>query len=720
MSFALDALEPRQMSTPRAAPLSMPDQDLGAAHKVRFARTAWSTRLARFVTFGGALALTAYATYQMFVVVSLSTVTALQWITVALFCVTFAWIALAATNALAGLAFGGAWRRKSLPGRVPTSRTALLMPVYNEDPAQTFAALHAMGASLADLGAGRSFEIFVISDTTDPEVWIKETAAYHALRNALHGKMAVWYRRRHDNRGKKAGNVRDWVTRWGARYDHMIVLDADSVLSAETLVTLACEMEADQGCGILQTVPSLYRGRTLLGRLQQFATAVYGPIVARGIAAWQGEDGNYWGHNAIIRVQAFAAAAGLPTLPGKRPFGGDILSHDFVEAALVRRAGWSVRMASGLEQSWEEPPPSLLDVAARDRRWAQGNLQHFSILSARGLRWPNRAHFLIGIMSYLASPIWLFLILVGIVITAQTTTVGFDYFPDEFSLFPRWPIFDSERMITLLVLTMTVLLLPKALGLLRAFGNERLRRTGVVKLFFGVLLETVLAALYAPVLMLVQSSQIWEILRGKDSGWARQAREHRTVAWRTLLRRHGWHTLFGLMLTLGLAWFSPSLLAWMSPLVAGLVLAAPLSRASGSSDLAAFLRRRGLLTIPEEIDPPQVIELRESFERRLRADLERVTFATLLQDDSSRIRHFSAVQAHAARPGEPPPHVDIEHLSAQYKIADADSIEDVLASLSADERLALLTYRETFDSLRELTGRSRVDPAAYPQVLRPS
>ncbi len=677
----------------------MPDQDLAAVARVRFPRPGWRTRLARLVTFGGAVALTGYASHQLVIVVSLADISPLQWVTVGLFCLTFGWIALAAMSAIAGILLGGRRRRKAHDATSLPPRTVLLAPIFNEDPSQTFAALMAMGADLVELGAGGAFEIFVISDTTDPDVWVRETAAFQAMRDELQDGIAVWYRHRHDHAGKKAGNVREFVTRWGARYENMIVLDADSMLSAATLLSLAREMQADPRCGILQSVPRLCRGTTLFARLQQFATAVYGPVVARGIAAWQGDDGNYWGHNAIIRVQAFAEAAGLPVLPGRKPFGGEILSHDFVEAALVRRAGWSVRMRPALEESWEEPPPSLLDVAARDRRWAQGNLQHLSVVSAKGLRWPSRAHLLIGIMSYVASPLWLTLVLVGLALLAQTTVKGYNYFPEMHSLFPRWPTFDTERMI-MLVVTMSVLLLPKALGLLRAIGDKALRRGGVIRLCIGVVLETALSALYAPILMLTQTQQVWEILRGKDSGWARQQREDRTVGWGTLGRQHATHTLIGVLVTVGLAWFSPRLLGWLSPVLLGLLLAIPLSRASGSRRLGTWLRRCGLLLIPEEIARPKVFALRERFQQSLRAETQSLTFATLLSDDRRRSRHFAVVQAPPAPPSWAP---DMDHLSVQYKIQRAEAAAEVLASLSAREQVALLTHVEDFEGLCALS-----------------
>src|SRR5690606_19893299 len=189
-------------------------------------------------------------------------------------------------------------------------------------------------------------------------VWVLETAAVARLRDRLEGRMSVWYRHRHRNSDRKAGNVRDFVERWGGRYETMLVLDADSLMSASTIRAIRDGMAADPEIGLLQTVPALAGQDSLFARAQQFAGRVFGPVVSRGQAAWQGDDGNYWGHNAIIRVAAFAAACGLPELPGRRPFGGAVMSHDFVEAALMRRAGWAVRMAPDLGGSWEDGPPT--------------------------------------------------------------------------------------------------------------------------------------------------------------------------------------------------------------------------------------------------------------------------------------------------------------------------------------------------------------------------
>ena len=347
------------------------------------------------------------------------------------------------------------------------------------------------------------------------------------LRAALHSIMPVWYRRRWLNVARKSGNLEDFVTRWGGRYDHMIVLDADSLIDAPTLKRLVQAMQADPKLGILQTAPQLIGARTLFARLQQFAACVYGPVITRGLSAWSGDSGNYWGHNAIIRVPAFAQYCGLPKLKGRKPFGGFVLSHDFVEAALMRRGGWKVRMATDCGGSWEESPPTLIDIAVRDRRWAQGNLQHMKIIGSAGLSFISRMHLGVGIMSYLSSPMWLVMIGIGFALAIQSRLIRPEYFSHDFQLFPTWPRFDVALMMALFWFSMVVLLIPKMLGLIRALLSRRIRRGGggVIGITASFLLEVILSALYAPILMMVQCRHVFEVFMGRDSGWKPQRRD---------------------------------------------------------------------------------------------------------------------------------------------------------------------------------------------------
>ena len=706
----MESVTARQSAIPPPALLDVPLQSFWRyTSERRRGMPAAKTTAARLLTFGGALALTVYASREMIAVVSFGTgASFLQWLMVVLFTITFGWIALPAAAAVAGVLFGGR-RVRGATEVAAVHRTALAMPVYNESPASSFASLQAMAEMLLEREAA-GFEIFVLSDTTNPDTYLKETAAFHALREKLGDRMRVWYRRRTENTGRKVGNMHDFITRWGGRYDFMVVLDADSIISAEALLSMVAEMATDPNLGLLQTVPRLAGGETLFARLQQFAAAVYGPIVGRGIAAWQGDDGNYWGHNAIIRMRAFAAAAGLPTLPGKKPFGGAIMSHDFVEAALLRRAGWSVRMQPMLAGTWEDSPPSLLDVAARDRRWAQGNIQHLAVIGARGFTWSNRMHMGIGVMSYLASPLWFALITVGLATAVHIATVQFQYFTAELSLFPRWPQFDSPRMIQLFIVAMTVLLLPKLLGVLRALGNRELRRTvNPVRVVIGALAETILSALYAPIMMMMQSRQLLEILFGQDSGWASQSRKRSTTPWGTLFRRHWLQTLSGLIVSITLLSVSPPLFAWMAPALIGLMFALPLSAASGSVAFGKALRVIGLLVVPEEIAVPRVIALRNEIEHRLASWLEGVTIERLLHDDLARQRHFAAVQPRpAASRGNP----DVMFMTARAKLGDAHSVAEALDWLTPQERMAVVGDRDLFHVLARLENPDMPDRPA--------
>ena len=702
MAVPMDKISTLEGATPREAPLQMPPQDFKKKPNVKHFWQGWRALVARLMTFGGALGMTAYATYQMVLIVSQGEVTVLQWVMVGLFCITFVWIALAACAAVVGFLFSGESKQQINKTDIDNKKTVLLMPTYNEDPAETCAALYSMGKELIKADLSKQFEIFIISDSNNPEVWVKETAAVVKLREALAPDIKVWYRRRHDNKAKKAGNVHEFVSRWGARYDFMLVLDADSLLSSSTLQTLMQEMASDPKSGIIQTLPCLYRGETLFARLQQFAGSIYGPIVARGITAWQGNDGNYWGHNAIIRVKAFADSAGLPTLGGIKPFSGDILSHDFVEAALMRRAGWSVRMLPALKGSWEESPPSLSEVAVRDRRWAQGNIQHLAVLKARGLRWPNRFHMITGVMGYMASPFWFALILIGVAMAIQIHYVNVEYFSDQISLLPNWPVFDSERMIYLFIFTMGILLVPKVLGVIRAYFHSPLRKPlGIIRMTLGMLVETFFSVLYAPIFMLIHSKHIIDIFRGRDSGWSTQQRQYAGTPWLQLSKQHFWHTCIGLGLAFVCYYYSPMLLAWLSPTLIGLILSIPLSALSGSRSLAKALRFLGILNIPDEVNELDIIRQRDDFSKKLNDYLQYVNVTSVIADASIRHSHFSLV-APAPKPqrGHPP----IDYISARYKIAEANSREEALGWMSNKEKIALLENMDDMSALARLTS----------------
>jgi len=678
----MDSLTPAQApATPPEAPLAMPIQSLR-----RFKRSERRSPvvpqldhapwLPRLFVFGGAATATFYGAREMYGVVEVGTVTPLEWALVVLFVLNFSWIALAFASSVYGffwLLANGA-QRGDLPQRLET-KTAVVMPIYNEAPSRVFSAVQAIYEDIEATGVGDAFDYFFLSDTTDPDIWIAEERALLAMRERLPGSR-VYYRRRRRNVSRKAGNIADFVMRWGAAYPQMVVLDADSLMTADAIVRLAAAMEADPDAGMIQSLPLIVNRNTLFARMQQFAARMAGPVIAAGLAAWSGRDGNYWGHNAVIRTRAFADHCGMPDLPGRAPFGGHILSHDFVEAALMRRAGYAVYMLPTLGGSYEESPPSLIDLATRDRRWCQGNLQHIRVLPSAGFAMSSRQHFLTGIMGYLASPLWMAQLLVGIVLVLQSKYIRPEYFTADFSLFPAWPRFDYQRALRLFELTIAILLAPKILGLIAALFDGPTRRGSGGASHMGV-------------------------LSGRDTGWNPQRRDDGSIPFSSIVRRHRSHTALGVVTLFAAGLISPSLVIWMSPTIAGLIFSIPLSWASGQLWIGAALRRIGLLTTPEESRTPSIIKRANS----LAAELARTGrdnddgLLAIASDATFRESHeLFLPDASRHRRGE----IDVNEAVATAKLNDARSVEEARAWLKPRERLAVLSDRALIAMLARL------------------
>jgi membrane glycosyltransferase len=694
---------------PPEAPLAMPVQSFKRFDKIQRRRWAAPLRaytpwLSRLLVFGGGLLLTVYGAMEMYRVVDVGAITTLKWALLVLFVANFSWISIAFTAGLLGF-FWLLFRAPPAPALPSTlsQRTAVVMPIYNEAPSRVFGAVQAMIEDVEKTGLARHFDWFFLSDTTNPDIWIAEERAFLAMRERMGPGVRVYYRHRVKNTSRKAGNIGDFVSRWGASYPHMVVLDADSLMTAHSIVSLAAAMEADPDAGIIQTLPLIINRNTMFARVQQFAARIYGPVIAAGLAVWSGRDGNYWGHNAIIRTAAFAAHCGLPDLRGRPPFGGHVLSHDFVEAALIRRAGYAVYMLPVLGGSFEESPPSLIDLAARDRRWCQGNLQHVRILPAAGLKLATRQHFATGIMGYLASPFWMAQLLVGIVLVLQSAYIRPEYFTDEFRLFPAWPRFDSERALALFGITMAVLLAPKFFGLIIALVDGKTRRAcgGAIRLIVSTLLEILMSALLAPIMMVIQTGSVMQIVFGRDTGWNPQRRDDGSIPFRDIVRRHRSHVALGFVTLIAGMLISPSLVAWMSPTIAGLILAIGLSWASGQLWIGLALKRAGLLLTPEESAPPPIATRSNALASQLAAagDDESDGIRAIHDDEMLRRRHDRFL---------PPPtrrrrgDVDGERAIAEAKLNDAETVEDAINWLKPKERMVVLHDRALVDLLVRL------------------
>jgi membrane glycosyltransferase len=701
---------------PDPAPLEMPVQSLrerpgsGPAARPSAPRgMAWR----RVLVLGGAVLLTAFATREMGLALDIGRPTGLQVILLVLFVALFAWIALSFVSALCGFAslLAGGGRRLGIDPAAPlpdlTSRTALLMPVYNEPPERVMAGLQAIHESLARTGRAAHFDIFILSDTTDPDAWVAEEAAFLALRRRTGDEDRLFYRRRPKNIERKAGNIAEWVQRFGGAYPQMLVLDADSVMEGDALVRLAAAMERHPDVGLIQTLPVIVNGTSFFARMQQFAGRVYGPMIAAGIAWWHGAEGNYWGHNAIIRTRAFADHAGLPNLPGRKPFGGHIMSHDFVEAALLRRAGWAVHMVPALRGSYEESPPALTELAIRDRRWCQGNLQHAAVLGARGLHPISRLHLLTGIGSYITAPLWLLFLVFGIFGALEVRFIRPNYFPSGPSLFPEWPVVDPVRAMWLFIGTMSLLLVPKLLAwiLLLLKREERRGIGGAVRSLLSMLVETVVAGLLAPVTMLTQSVDVVSILLGRDSGWQPQQRDDGRLEWRAVVRLYWRHTLFGVLFGVASWMVSPSLALWMLPVTLGLALAVPL--ASWTARQSTLLRRLRLLAIPEETAPPDILSRANTIRAELRPAAGEAV--SRLATDPDLLEAHRLMLPAPRRPGIDP--VDVAFAVGMMKAEEAPDLDQALRVLTKPEKAALLCSAAGLQRLVDLDRAKAMRPA---------
>ncbi|HET7887587.1 MAG TPA: glucans biosynthesis glucosyltransferase MdoH [Bradyrhizobium sp.] len=648
----------------------------------------------------GTAALTSAGGYEMYGVVNVGGVTVLEGMLLAFFLALLAWVAFSFMSALVGF-FLLLIRRKGglaieADGPLPnlSSRTAMLLPTYNEDPHHLMARLRAMYESVAVTGHGARFDWFLLSDTTDPDTWVHEEVAFIALRRVC-GADHLYYRHRYDNTARKSGNIAEWVRRFGAAYDHMIVLDADSLMEGDTIVRLVHAMEMHPGAALIQTQPVIVNASSLFSRLQQFAGRIYGPLIATGNAWWHGPESNYWGHNAIIRVRAFAEDAALPELRGRRPFGGHILSHDFVEAALMRRAGWAIYMAPELGGSFEEVPPSMLDFASRDRRWCQGNLQHIAVLPVRGLRWVSRLHLLTGIGAYVTAPMWLVFLILGLLISLQANFIRPEYFPKGFSLFPTWPQQDPVLAAWVFAATMGLLIVPKMLAylVLISRGDQRGSFGGPVRVFCGILFETLLAALVAPSMMILQSAAVAEILLGRDAGWQVQRRSGGEIARQEIYRKLATPTLWGLVMGLSAGAVSLPLLLWMSPVIAGLLLAIPLGLLTSRRSSAA-----GLFATPEDRrSPPVVLRANEL----MASGPVGVTGALRQLRDDAELRKWHL----ASLPYEPHSklgRIDVALATARAKIEQCEMFDDAMTWLDKSEIRAVLNDATTLQTVLKL------------------
>ena len=351
--------------------------------------------------------------------------------------------------------------------------------------------------------------------------------------------------------------------------------------------------------------------------------------------------------------------------------------------------------------SYEESPPSLTEYAARDRRWCQGNLQHMGVLPARGLHWASRLHLITGIGSYIAAPLWLFFLITGILISLQAQFIRPEYFPKTFTLYPQWPAQDPVRAAYVFAGAMAILLLPKLIGYLAMLPNRAARRGfgGGIAAFFGMLTETVISGLIAPVMMLIQCASVLQILSGRDSGWQAQRRDDGTLPLRATMRRYGWYTAFGLLLAVAAYEVSFSLFAWMTPVIAGLLLAIPLAQWSANPAAGRRLRRLKLMLTPEETRPPEILRRANALAEEFSKPDQRAGIERLFAEPALLAAHRAMLpRASARKRGE----IDTMRLVALAKLDDCESLAEANDMLTRQEKIAALSDPAALERLAKL------------------
>ena len=570
---------------------------------------------------------------MMYEILNANGLTWFEAVLLVFFVTTFGWISIAFWSGFVGFVVRLAKRdpltlkpemdQPAVAG-LDDFKTAVVMPVYNEDVERVIAGFEVCIRSLIATGQIEHFDFYLLSDSQDESIKAAERRAWRHLEARLKDHRGhLFYRNREDNRHRKVGNIADFCERWGWRYESMIVLDADSVMTGQCMVDLASRMKANPKMGLLQTVPIPVRQNTFFGRFLQFATNLCSPMLASGLAFWQTDNANYWGHNAIIRIEAFVTSCGLPVLAGKAPFGGEILSHDFVEAALLRRNGWQVVLDANQTGSFEEVPGNILDYATRDRRWLQGNIQHLGLLRMSRVTLLSRLHMLLGAMAYLTSVLWFVMLLLSSLDAVTRAVVPNEFFSPGYQLFPSWPIAKTGVIMSLLGVTAGLLLLPKLFSIILACRDQASAYGGKLRLVLSSIIELAFAVVIAPIMMVFHTCFVLSTLAGVDIVWNAQPREGRLLSWRECFKRTWWASMLAVVWAAITAYFTVVYFYWLLPVVIGLTFAAPIVRWSSSLRLGQWLAQKGLLLSPAEVNTPfELVELERSMEQ-VRQDLSR-------------------------------------------------------------------------------------------------
>jgi membrane glycosyltransferase len=470
-------------------------------------------------------------------------------------------------------------------------KTAVFMTVRNEDPGRAILRLKTVKASIDATGEGAAFSYFVLSDTSNPAVAAAEEKAVEAWKAADPDCDRIVYRRRAENKAFKAGNVHDFCERWGKDYTLMLPLDADSLMAGREIVRMVRMMQAHPKIGILQSLVVGMPSSSGFARIFQFGMRHGMRSYTMGQAWWVGECGPFWGHNALVRIKPYHEECTMPVLPGKPPLGGHVLSHDQVEATLMRRAGYEVRVLPEERGSWEENPPTMLEFAQRDIRWCQGNMQYIRLLDLPGLYPMSRFQLVWAILMFTGIPAWT--LMIALLPVAAWQAQGIAAFPVTLA-------------IGLYVTFFTMYLMPKIAGLIDAMLTRGgvARYGGWLRFATGAAVELVFSFLQGAVSTIRTSIFMIGLAFGKSVVWGGQSRDAQRLSWEAAAWTLWPQTLFGLLVCGALLLIAPAVFWWSLPLTAGYLLAIPFAVLTAEPALGRNLQRLGICGIPEDFDTP--------------------------------------------------------------------------------------------------------------------
>jgi membrane glycosyltransferase len=475
-----------------------------------------------------------------------------------------------------------------------TVKTAVLMTLRNEDPARALLRLKTVKASLDATGHGARFSYFVLSDTDRDDVALREEEAVAAWRAKDPDRFRIVYRRRSENSGFKAGNVRDFCLRWGDGFELMLPLDADSLMTGSAIVQLARVMQSHPKLGILQSLVVGAPSSSAFARIFQFGMRLGMRTYTMGQAWWTGDCGPFWGHNALLRIKPFAEHCVLPALSGTPPLGGDLLSHDQVEAVLMRRAGFEVRVMPVECGSYEDNPPDAIEFGRRDVRWCQGNMQYLKLLGLPGLQPVSRFQLLWAVLMFASVPAWS--LLIALLPFAAAHAQSFAEFP-------------SGSAVALYLVLLLMYLMPKLAAIIDAVSTagEVRRFGGPLRFATGAVIEIVFSFLLGGMSMIRTSIFMTGLLFGKSTSWSGQRRDVQGVRWTDAMSVLWPQFLFGIAICVSLAIVSPVILLWSLPVTSGFLLAVPFTVLTASPATGRFLRRHRIAGIPEDFAAPREI-----------------------------------------------------------------------------------------------------------------